>query len=55
MKYLRKFNEDILVGMGPRKDFSQYFPISDEDISDMCLELTDAGFKLKIYKNSQTC
>ena len=46
MKYLKKFNEDI----SSLSDFSKYHTISDEDISDLCLEMTDIGFVLTITR-----
>ena len=33
-----------------KKDYSEYFPISDEDILDLSLEMEDLGFKISISR-----
>ena len=41
MKHLKKFNESV---------DDNAFILTDEDIEDYCLEMTDVGFKIKISK-----
>lgn len=41
MKYIKKFNESI------REDV---FKLTNEDIEDICLEMTDSGFNIRIIK-----
>jgi len=39
---IKRFNESA--------DYSSYHPISDEDISDIALEMIDAGFSIEIER-----
>lgn len=59
MKHLKKFNESnfihdrIGVPQGyPNNNYvdDNAFILTDEDIEDYCLEMTDVGFKIKISK-----
>ena len=50
MKFLKKFNEDLIGFEDEKIDFSVYHNITEEEISDLCLEMTDAGFTLDINK-----
>lgn len=42
MKHIKRFNESI--------DYNSYHTISNDDIEDISLEMTDAGFSIDIYR-----